>query len=221
MSTYQRPVTPRYYRTGSTYTGNHYGDNRYETKIDETTSLALIKLSKIAPELADVVKRILTDGFISRDVVTALEHSVQHINWDVATVINHAGENINWDVAQCLMSAGEKIKSGAEQIDASTRGLDGTIERALSSLNVTIERVSNLQAARSNPAERGTDVTPPLLENTTISLLGIGAGISIRDSRYSWKYRARLFLYRAKIFIYGAGGGFAIGAVLIYYVTNH
>lgn len=115
------------------YGGAFIGHNNYGTinTIDKTTKAILAKLAQDAPALADLLSKALQDGFVSPDVVYALQYAARNINEDVADALRTASRNINEDVAQDLLTVSRNIQQTLSPENRYLEDMTTRIEEAL------------------------------------------------------------------------------------------
>jgi hypothetical protein len=105
------------------------GDNRGSINypvVDAQTRAWLAKTAKVAPDLARLLGKALSDGIISPDAVDALTIAANKLNADVADALIMAGSHINGDVADSLSCAGRNINASiAESLRGSADKLAG------------------------------------------------------------------------------------------------
>jgi Flp pilus assembly protein TadB len=180
--------------------GSVGGDNKgiiNNVLVDQQTKAYLAVMHAKAPELADLFRRSLNEGFISPAVAQSLVLAARNINEDVAMSLRMAGENINEDVATDLRTAAQHINADvAERFAHVKTGLDNTaeeIDQSLSSLRQTVKELKGLQTGmvRSQPEPVGT--TP------------VTVAISSRGHD-TW--------VRIKVFLFGSGLGL-VAAILL------
>lgn len=140
--------------------GSFGGDNKgviNNVLLDDKTKATLAKLSKDAPELANILKTALRDGVISPDVVTALQSAVQNINHDVADRLWFAAQKINEDVADRLWYAGqninEEVASKFVRVKNELNETAFNLEQTLSSLRTATAQSSSPQRALNPHSE--------------------------------------------------------------------
>lgn len=192
---------------------DNYGPIRNEL-IDPKTKAMLAKLSKDAPDLADVLKKAVRDGIISPDTVAALDSAVRNINMDVAEALMLAGKNINSDVAEWLMKAGQNINEDVanrfvrvkEDLSDTVRELDHTLD----SLRETVGQVNRLQGETDSVSQFGSASTVPGAAQHT-------ARVVARPSpggTDNWKLRLKLIFWSLVV-------GFLAGVILAYSLAKH
>ena len=197
------PPKQNNYGSGPLIGRDNYGDIRYET-LDPKTKVALNRLSKDAPDLAQLLARALRDGVISPEAVAALENAVRYINEDVANSLQIAGRNINEDVASMLYSAGQCINADvANQIDRTGTDLNEVADRLdsiLRSFKNTISIAGQTISSSGTGLAAGIDSQFPELDGHSNTSL---------YSRFAvWKIKAQSF-------VLGAVAGAVIIAILI------
>jgi hypothetical protein len=177
------------------------GDNRgfinYQM-VDAQTRAWLAKTAKVAPDLARLLGKALSDGIISPDSVNALTIAAHNINADVADALMMAGTHINAEVADSLSYAGRNINADvAESIRNSADKLTEerqALEQLLNSINYTApqfqERVCRDELATPSSA----------------------VYIDAKPSEYPWKAKV-------KIFSWGVLGGIMLCLPLLYHMT--
>jgi hypothetical protein len=144
--------------------------------LDPGTRDMLAKMSAKAPELADLLRKSLRQGFISPSAAEALMLAARNINEDVAYSLRIAGQNINEEVATDLRVAGENINevvvtdlkvAGQNIEDAADRFVRvkddlndtaGELDTFLRSLRATIGQLS-LQAGSAQGRQLGPAAT--------------------------------------------------------------
>ncbi len=118
--------------------GDNRGSINYQV-VDAQTRAWLAKTAKVAPDLARLLGKALSDGIISPDAVDALTIAAYNINADVADALIVAGSHINADVADSLSCAGRNINASiAESLRDSADKLAGerqALEQLLNSIN--------------------------------------------------------------------------------------
>lgn len=140
------------------------GDNRglinnYQM-VDAQTKAWLAKTAKVAPGLARLLAKALSDGIISPDAVNALTIAAHNINADVADALMIAGSHINADVADSLSYAGQNINATvAESFSDSADKLAKerqALEQLLRSIDYSAaqlqERAHHNESATPSPA---------------------------------------------------------------------
>lgn len=177
------------------------GDNRGSINfqmVDGQTKAWLAKTAKVAPDLARLLSKALSDGVISPYAVDALTIAAHNINADVADALMMAGTRINADVADSLSYAGHNINANvAESIRYSADKLAG--ERK--SLEQLLNSISHSVTQFQERAYHDESATPAS---------AIYAGANPAD--YPWKSRM-------KTFGWGVLGGILLCLPLLYHMT--
>lgn len=177
--------------------GDNHGSINFQM-VDAQTKAWLAKTAKVAPDLARLLGKALSDGVISPDAVDALNIAAHNINADVADALMMAGRNINADVADSLSYAGENINAGvAKSIGYSADKLAEerrALEQLLNSINYPALQVQE----RAYHDESATPASAIYADGN--------------PPDYPWK--AKL-----KIFGWGVLGGILLCLPLLYHLT--
>jgi hypothetical protein len=177
--------------------GDNRGSINYQM-VDAQTKAWLAKTAKVAPDLACLLEKALSDGVISPAAVDALTIAAHNINADVADALMIAGSNINDDVADSLSYAGQNINSSvAESIRNSADKL--AEERQI--LEQLLNSINHPAAQFQERAYQDESATPS-------SAIYVDAN----PPDYLWK--AKL-----KIFGWGVLGGILLCLPLLYHMT--
>jgi hypothetical protein len=177
--------------------GDNHGFIKYHM-VDAQTRAWLAKTAKVAPELARLLGKALSDGIISPDSVDALTMAAHNINADVADALMVAGTSINADVADSLSYAGRNINASvAESIRGSADKLAEerqVLEQLLNSINYPASQFQE----RTYRDELATPSSAIYVDGN--------------PSEYPWKAKV-------KIFSWGVLGGILLCLPLLYHMT--
>jgi hypothetical protein len=177
--------------------GDNHGSINYQM-VDAQTQAWLAKTAKVAPDLARLLGKALSDGVISPYAVDALTIAAHNINADVADALMMAGTHINADVADSLSYAGHNINASvAESIRYSADKLAEerkVLEQLLNSINYPAAQFQ----------ERAYHDESAMLPSAVY--------VDTNPQDYPWK--AKL-----KIFGWGVLGGILLCMPLLYHMT--
>ncbi len=177
--------------------GDNRGSINYQV-VDAQTRAWLAKTAEVAPDLARLLGKALSDGIISPDAVGALTIAAHNINADVADALMVAGSHINADVADSLSCAGQNINASvAESIRDSADKLAGerqALEQLLNSINYPVPQFQE----RAYHDESATPYSTVYVD--------------ANPSDYPWKAKV-------KIFGWGVLGGILLCLPLLYHMT--
>jgi Flp pilus assembly protein TadB len=183
------PRQQSFYGPGSFGGDNHGTVNN--VLLDPKTKATLAKLSKDAPELADILKTALRDGIVSPDTVAALQSAVRHINDDVADRLWYAARNINEDVADRLWHAGQNINEEvANKFIRINDELNATVRNLEQNLNSM--RATTAQPSSSPRSPKRSEPDPARIATANAART---AGVDMLHSSQSaenWRFRLTL-----------------------------